>query len=100
MHRKIICHIALQCVFYNVRFFLQLLGRKDGGIDLIDVYKKYQSLLISSFVKMYCNESQMFILTYYYMYEKVNGIIVRERKNIKVSHIGSPFYRAIYKVYR
>jgi len=74
------------------------LGRKDGGIGLIDVYKKCQSLLISSFVKMYCNESQMFILTYYYMYEKVNGIIVRERKNIKVSRIGSPFYRAIYKV--
>ena len=49
---------------------------------------------------MYCSDSRVFVLAYYYMYGKVHEMIARERINLEISRVGSPFYRTIYKVLR
>ena len=76
------------------------LPKEEGGIGLLDIWRKSQIMLVSSFLKVYLNESVSFIFSYYYMHMCVDPIIPKSKVNCPVSYIGTPYYREIISLLR
>ena len=76
------------------------LPKHQGGLGLIDIYYKSQSILASSFIKYYNNENGIKCLMDYY-----NNIRCAQLLNISsnpqhVSYIGTDYYKEIISIIR
>ena len=76
------------------------MDKNSGGIGLINILYKSKSMLVSSFLKVYTEESFSYVFAFYYMNIFMNGIIDKRSIDMPLSFTSTPYYRDIVKCVR
>ena len=74
------------------------LSKHEGGLGVIDIFYKSQSILTSSFIKSYNNEYGLNYLADYYTDIRVAQLLNRSSNPVQVSYIGTSYYREIISI--
>ena len=71
------------------------LPKYEGGLGIIDIYYKSQSILASSFLKSYMNENGIQYMTIYYNHIRCAQLLNITSNPRQVSYVGNDYYREI-----
>ena len=69
------------------------LPKNKGGLGIIDIFYKSQSILVSSFLKSYMNENGILYMIDYYNYIRTNRLLNVTSNSIHHSFVGTVYYR-------
>ena len=76
------------------------LPKHEGGLGIIDIFYKSQSILASSFIKYYNNENGITCLIDYYNNIRVARLLGITPNAQQVSYVGTKYYREIIPIIR
>ena len=74
------------------------LAKQEGGLGIIDIFYKSQSILVSSFTKCYLNENGVKCLMDYYNNVRCAQLLNITTSPEQVSYTGTIYYREIIPI--
>ena len=76
------------------------LPKNEGGLGIIDILYKSQSILAKSFIKLYLNESNISFMAEYYTSLRVGQLFDMHNHYDTVSYTGTEYYSLIISIIR
>ena len=96
--KRIIFHYIWGKKYEPIKRSTLSLDKYKGGLGVIDIYYKSQSILTSSFIKSYDNKYGLRYLVQYYNDIRVARLLNRTSNIVQVSYIGTEYYREIIPI--
>ena len=76
------------------------LPKNEGGLGVIDISYKSQSILTTSFLKLYNSDYKITFMSDYYNYIRIGRILNINNEPNAVSYTGTPYYTQIIEIVR
>ena len=74
------------------------MSKCEGGLGILDILYKSQSILVTSFIKLFLNESSITFMVEYYNFMRLGQLFNRYNSPNTVSYTGNVYYQQIVKI--